>query len=519
MKTKRSYYALIIVLMLVLTGAAGSSSAQGIGRDTKQGMLRAAVKLMTPYEFSKDAGSLCSGTMVNQSGYILTNFHCVGYPVDGERDRELERAGLKPGDLYNRQGTSVVAVTSDPRRLPVPTYNARVVAADPELDLAVLKITSYVNSKQALPKALPLVTLPLADSDEIQALDKVYVIGYPGVGGDSVTATEGMISGFIDEDEDGAIDWLKTDVLINPGSSGGAAINDRGELIGVPTARVSDEAGSVMYLIRPSNNAVTLIQRAIKAGESASKTGDATIGGSRGVAEGQNIGALTFGAGFKAGELVDPTDAFPAGAREVHAGVPYQNMRDGTRWSYAWLLDGKTVTGESDLKWKYGQSGMLDIHLKSKNGLSDGLYTLQVLLNDTVAQEGKFSVGDPNAKNLPQKPTGEALNQGVTIAGKIIDHSTRKPIQGAAIAFLQPGKTVRDYDADKSKGRVNTVQSYGVTDAGGAFTSDGPLARGETYTVIVTARGYQRVAENHALEITEDDPDVVELDDIELDRQ
>jgi hypothetical protein len=78
---------------------------------------------------------------------------------------------------------------------------------------------------------------------------------------------------------------------------------------------------------------------------------------------------------------------------------------------------------------------------------------------------------------------------------------------------------VRDYDADKSKGRVNTVQAYGVTDAGGAFTSDGPLARGETYTVIVTARGYQRVAENHALEITEDDPDVVELDDIEMDRQ
>jgi hypothetical protein len=162
---------------------------------------------------------------------------------------------------------------------------------------------------------------------------------------------------------------------------------------------------------------------------------------------------------------------------------------------------------------------VLDVYLKSKEGLSDGFYTLQVLLNDTVAQESMFSVGDPGAKNIPQKPTGEAFNQGVTITGKIIDHSTRKPIQGAAIAFLHPGKTVRDYDADRSKGRVNTVQSLGVTDAGGAFTSDRPLERGESYTVVITARGYQRVAENHALVIAENDPEVVELDDIEMDRQ
>jgi S1-C subfamily serine protease len=518
-KIKRPYYALVLALVIVLTGIAGGSSAQDVGRTARQGMLRASVKLMTPYEFSKDAGSLCSGTLINQLGYILTNFHCVGYPVDGERDRELERAGLRPGDLYNRQGTSVVAMTTDARRLPAPTYNARVIATDPEADLAVLKITSYVNSRQPLPKPLPLVTLPLADSDEIEALDRVYVIGYPGVGGDTVTATEGMVSGFIDEDKDGAVDWIKTDVLINQGSSGGAAVNERGELMGIPTARVRDQSGSVIYLIRPSNHAVALIQRAIRAGESASATGDATIGSSPTLPDGQNIGALAFGAGFKAGELIGAADAFPQGVTEVHAAVPYQGMRDGTRWSYVWLLEGKTVTGQEDLKWQYGASGVLDIYLKGKNGLSDGRYTLQVRLNDAVAQEGRFSVGDPNAKNLPQKPSGEALSEGVTISGKIIDHSTRRPIQGAAIAFLYPGQTVRSYDADKSKGKVNTVQAYGVTDAGGVFTSDRPLVRGETYTVIVSARGYQRVAENDVLEITDDDPDVVELDDIELDRQ
>ena len=85
----------------------------------------------------------------------MTSFHCVGYPNDGTRDRELDRAGLKPGDLYNRQGTSVIAVTNDLRYLPVPAYTSRVIVADPDLDLAVLKITGYLqNSKQPLPQTL-----------------------------------------------------------------------------------------------------------------------------------------------------------------------------------------------------------------------------------------------------------------------------------------------------------------------------------------------------------------------------
>jgi len=62
------------------------------------------------------------------------------------------------------------------------------------------------------------------------------------------------------------------------------------------------------------------------------------------------------------------------------------------------------------------------------------------------------------------------------------------------------------------------VLAYGVTDTEGLYTIDRPLPRGDVYSAIVGAKGYERIAEDFALEITEDDPDLVELDPLELER-
>jgi hypothetical protein len=193
-------------------------------------------------------------------------------------------------------------------------------------------------------------------------------------------------------------------------------------------------------------------------------------------------------------------------------------MRNGLLWGYAWQLDGKTVNGDEDLSWEYGASGVLDLYLKSKNGLPEGSYSLQVSLGDKVAQEGQFIIGSAKPKDTPQKPS-LAKPEGVTLTGSVIDSSTRRPISGAVVVILIPGMTVDDFDADNSKGKADTVLSYGIANASGVFTAETPLPRGEVFSVIVGAKGYQRIAEDDALEITEDDPDLVELDPIELDRQ
>jgi S1-C subfamily serine protease len=519
----KSWLAAVLVLLSLASGLAGGApQAEAVDKDVAQRILRASVKLLTPFDADEDAGSLCSGSMLDEEGYILTNFHCIGYPTSGPADEDLESLGLAPGDLFNEKGLSVVALTDDPRRLPKPAYVAQALSWDSDLDIAVLKIVANYNSRQKIADTLPVVTMPMADSDAVQTLDDVVVVGYPGIAGDTVTATEGRISGFLDEDGDDEFDWFKTDVLVNQGNSGGSALNEQGQLVGIPTARLQDRSGNVIYLIRPVNRAVPYIEEARRVGASGGQVGNPPKNpsnppvrpGGRG-----SFGGIVFGAGFDDNSgVTGEAEVFPTGIKEVHAGLPYESMRDGTAWGYSWQYEGQDVTGEPELEWEFGESGVLDLSLSGRRGLTDGEYNLQVFLRGDLVQEAGFTVGrQPGNNRPPRKPS--AGDDGVTIVGTIIDYATKRPINNAVIAVLFAGQTVDDFDADRTENKEDTVVAFGVTGADGAFVLNRPLERGEIYSVVVGAKGYQRIAEDDALEILDDDPEMLELDPIEMDRQ
>lgn len=520
-QSKSWVLAVLILASLAFSLVGSARPVQAIDKDIAQRVLRASVKILTPFDADEDAGSLCSGSMLDEEGYILTNFHCIGYPDDGIQDDDLDSMGLEPGDFFNSKALSVIAVTDDPRKLPKPTYVAQALSTDPVLDIAVLKVIALFNSKQQIGDTLPVVTMPLSDSDSVQTLDDVVVVGYPGIAGDTVTATEGRISGFLDEDGDDVFDWFKTDVLVNQGNSGGSALNEKGELVGIPTQRLRDNSGNVIYLIRPVNRAVAYIEEARRVGASggqiATPSNNTPSTPTQTTGRG-SFGEITFGEGFDDNSgITDEASAFASGIAEVHAGLPYQNMRDGTPWSYTWQYEGQDVTGEEDLEWDFGASGVLDLSLSGKRGLSDGEYNLQVYLRGDLAQEAGFTVGKQQGNNRPpQKPTN--TEDGVTIMGTIIDHATGRAINNAVVAVLFAGQTVDDFDADQTEGKEDTVLAFGVTGTDGAFVLNRPLERGEVYSVIVGAKGYQRIAEDDALEIFDDDPDVLELDPIEMDK-
>jgi S1-C subfamily serine protease len=104
--------------------------------------------------------------------------------------------------------------------------------------------------------------VPIGDSDTIQIGDTLSVLGFPGLGGETVTLTRGTVSGF--HGEAGLTRaWVKTDTEINRGNSGGMALNDAGELIGIPTFVGTDVyvTGKLGY-IRPVNLARSLIELA-----------------------------------------------------------------------------------------------------------------------------------------------------------------------------------------------------------------------------------------------------------------
>ena len=175
--------------------------------------------------------SLGSGVIVTNEGHIITNNHVV-----------TDRQG-RPVDQIEVQ-------LSDGR-----TKKARVVGADDQVDLAVLKIDE--------PGVKPL---KLADSDMVQPGDFVLAIGNPL--GFEETVTDGIISSKGRPNRSDAFaGLLQTNAAINPGNSGGPLINIRGEVIGINTAIASTTGGSQgLGFAIPSNTVHMALESLLKQG-------------------------------------------------------------------------------------------------------------------------------------------------------------------------------------------------------------------------------------------------------------
>jgi len=172
--------------------------------------------------------SLGSGVIVLSEGYILTNDHVI----DGAQEIQV--------------------ALSDGR-----TVKAQVVGADPETDIAVLKVNL---------KGLPAITF--ATSEQVRVGDVALAIGNPfGVG---ETVTMGIVSALgrsrlgINTFEN----FIQTDAAINPGNSGGALVDVSGNLIGINTAIYSKTGGSqgIGFTI-PVSIAKNVMEEIIKAGD------------------------------------------------------------------------------------------------------------------------------------------------------------------------------------------------------------------------------------------------------------
>lgn len=212
--------------------------------------LLATVQVLTPEDGVRDRWSTGSGSVITRAGHVLTNFHVLGDP--------------DTGILFNRAGAVFIAVSSpDVHSEPEMAYRAEIEEIDRINDLALLRIVAQ-HDESPLPAGFDMVSMPLGDSETVRIGDELTILGYPGLGGQSITLTRGSVSGFIP-----AENFIKTDAEINPGNSGGAAINKAGELVGIPTAgAVDDEFPGKLGLVRPINQARGMIDRALReAGE------------------------------------------------------------------------------------------------------------------------------------------------------------------------------------------------------------------------------------------------------------
>jgi S1-C subfamily serine protease len=157
----------------------------------------------TEYDFFMDPVPIegaGSGFVIDEKGYILTNFHVV------------------------QEAQSIEVVLGDQSRFP-----GKFVGADPRNDVALVKID---------PKGKHLVALPLGDSAALQVGQKVLAIGNPF--GFQSTLTTGVVSALgrtVQTSQTTLIDEaIQTDAPINRGNSGGPLINSHGEVIGINSA-------------------------------------------------------------------------------------------------------------------------------------------------------------------------------------------------------------------------------------------------------------------------------------------
>jgi serine protease Do len=178
--------------------------------------------------------ALGSGVIVSPEGYIVTNNHVVA------------------------KATEIQVLLSDKR-----TFKGKVVGADPQTDVAVIKIEA-----SGLPSA------PFGDSDQLKVGDTVLAFGNPF--GQWFTVTRGIVSalGRSGMGIEGFENFIQTDAAINPGNSGGALVSVRGQVVGINTAILSGnsgpggEGGSVgIGFAIPSNMAKHVMEDLVKTGK------------------------------------------------------------------------------------------------------------------------------------------------------------------------------------------------------------------------------------------------------------
>jgi len=162
-----------------------------------------------------------SGVIISEDGYIVTNNHVI------KDATELEIT------LNNKK-----------------SYPAKLIGTDSKMDIALLKIDT--------PEKLPYTAF--ANSDSVKIGEWVLAVGNPYNLTSTVTA--GIISAKARNlDTSGIQSFIQTDAAVNPGNSGGALVNTRGELIGINTMISSPTGSYAGYSFAiPSNNARKIIE-------------------------------------------------------------------------------------------------------------------------------------------------------------------------------------------------------------------------------------------------------------------
>ncbi len=443
-----------------------------------------------------------SGTLLSPSGMILTNAH-VASPAS-------------QGDIESEPDLLVVSLVVSEDKPAVPSYQAKALAVDGYLDLAVIQITATVNGMPVDINTLNLPYVELGDSDQVRIGDSLNIFGFPSIGGNTITYTKGSVSGFSSEDQIGDRAWIKTDATISGGNSGGLAADNNGRIIGVPTIAAAsrdtaisdcrkvqdtnndgfvDEQDSCIPIggflngIRPINLALPLIQ-AVRAGRT--YTSPYRLPGMISEAGSGNESATGFvwldtsiSTPQECNWTNTPVNSYPATALCIAASFEYAGMTNSELVLEHWYQNGQKIA-EYSYAWEWSESGLLGVYLPNNgNPIPPGSYYVELFAGAPLksigrSSEVKVGSGQPSQPTLPSGGT-------ITVYGVVYDAATNKPIAGAYVFVLSPGITYLQWQSANYADKY--IVTYLQTGSDGKYKITG-IPRNTLFTLVYAAHGY-----------------------------
>ncbi|MBM3893795.1 PDZ domain-containing protein [Candidatus Dependentiae bacterium] len=172
--------------------------------------------LLEPYKTPEQREGAGSGFFVNDQGDIISNYHVVAQASSVEI--QIPSFGLE-------------------------RFDVEIIGVAPERDIALLRVTAEAREKIKA-KITKIPFLNLGDSDNILRSQEVLAIGYP-LGQSRLKSTLGIVSG---RERLGNAGFIQITAPLNPGNSGGPALNTAGEVVGINSAGVPG-AQNVGYII------------------------------------------------------------------------------------------------------------------------------------------------------------------------------------------------------------------------------------------------------------------------------
>lgn len=215
--------------------------------------INSIVRIINPID--EENAYFGSGVLIHPDGYVLTANHVIHPDLDQDGSPDLE-----PSEV-------TLCLTYSSSELPYCGGVGEIITSDPAYDLALLRLTHIYEPTTEDPtteKDFNLITLEefetkyesdspfvflntLALEEGVELADEIQILGYPAIGGETITYTRGSVSGFErlhdPETNESYPFMIKTDTTINPGSSGGGSFDSSGNFLGTPILYTFESEG------------------------------------------------------------------------------------------------------------------------------------------------------------------------------------------------------------------------------------------------------------------------------------